>query len=54
MADQVLEVLMDSESDHSLFDHSESDQDEVVSESDAHVVTESFSHGRAADRLFTR
>ncbi|XP_048010518.1 piggyBac transposable element-derived protein 4-like [Megalobrama amblycephala] len=53
-ADQVLEVLMDSESDHSLFDHSESDRDEVVSERDAHVVTESSSHGRAADRLFTR
>lgn len=43
---------MDSESDHSLFDNSESDRDEVVSERDAHVVTESSSHGRAADRSY--
>lgn len=40
---------MDSESDHSLFDNSESDRDEVVSERDAHVHA---SHGRAADRSY--
>ncbi len=33
--EQALEVLMDSDSDHTCFDHFESDQDVVVSEGDA-------------------
>lgn len=41
---------MDSKSNHSLFDHPESDWDEVVNEGDAHAVTESSSHRHAADR----
>ncbi len=42
-AEQALEVLMDSDSDHSCFDDFESDRDEVVSEGDAVTDTETSS-----------
>ncbi len=49
-AEQALEVLMDSDSDHSCFDHFESDRDEF-SEGDAFTDTETSS---VVDRPITR
>ncbi len=49
-AEQALEVLMDSDSDHLCFDHFESDRDEV-SEGDAFTDTETSS---VVDRPITR
>ncbi|KAL1259012.1 hypothetical protein QQF64_009589 [Cirrhinus molitorella] len=42
-AEQVLEALIDSDSDRSCFDHFESDRDEVVSEADVFTDTETSS-----------